>query len=366
MENKAELNKQRNSNIELLRILSMFFIVLSHYAIHGNVKTDNLSLGFNRFLLDYVNFGKLGVAIFVMITGYYMSKSRFKISRIINVILQTLFYSATIYIIMCITDHSLISPWNIFKCFFPVINYQYWFVTAYIVLVVFMPLINLLLEKLTKRKFRVLLFLLVFWYSFAPFFLRFDYYMNAGDMSYMIMFYCIGAYFRYFPDNWFSKKNNALIMSVSVFVFLCVFVIALDIISVKLNILVGKTEIVFTVFSPVVLVLSASLLSFFVNLKPHYSKIINIFGGCVFGVYLIHENNYLRDIIWNQLFDNSKYAESPFLILHMLISVVIVFVACSFIEYVRKYILVKYIFKRFYNRIFFYAEAIQKKLYEKL
>lgn len=29
--------KERNSNIELLRILSMFMIVISHYSVHGGV-----------------------------------------------------------------------------------------------------------------------------------------------------------------------------------------------------------------------------------------------------------------------------------------------------------------------------------------
>ena len=63
--------KKRNSSIELLRILSMFLIVIHHYAVHGTLPcyssfnpSISASLRINLFLHVL---GRLGVVIFVMI-----------------------------------------------------------------------------------------------------------------------------------------------------------------------------------------------------------------------------------------------------------------------------------------------------------
>lgn len=85
--------KIRNSNIELLRIISMLFIVMSHYSVHGNTIPENLSFGINQVLLQISRVGGLGVAIFVMISGYYLSSSKFRISKIIQLEFQVLFYT---------------------------------------------------------------------------------------------------------------------------------------------------------------------------------------------------------------------------------------------------------------------------------
>ena len=76
----------RNSSIELLRILSMFAIVIHHYAYHSTFKwwTYNTqysgALKVNLFLHF---FGKLGVDIFVIIGAYFLCdpKCQFKLER---------------------------------------------------------------------------------------------------------------------------------------------------------------------------------------------------------------------------------------------------------------------------------------------
>lgn len=76
--------RNRNSNIELLRIIAMLLIVLSHYSIHG-LGTD-LAYSLNLYIADVAGLGgKLGVTIFILISGYYMTESRFtarKLARI--------------------------------------------------------------------------------------------------------------------------------------------------------------------------------------------------------------------------------------------------------------------------------------------
>ena len=70
------MKKVRNSNIELIRIISMLFIVVSHYTVHNGVDNTTLSLGINRFLLEITTLGNIGVILFVLISGYYLIEQR--------------------------------------------------------------------------------------------------------------------------------------------------------------------------------------------------------------------------------------------------------------------------------------------------
>ena len=64
-------NKLRNSSFELLRITSMLLIVAHHFVVHGKF---DLTASFSKnifFLQSLSMFGKLGVNLFVLISGYF-------------------------------------------------------------------------------------------------------------------------------------------------------------------------------------------------------------------------------------------------------------------------------------------------------
>lgn len=71
--------KIRNSNLELLRIVSMILIIMHHYAVHGGFDLLNTELDLNRIWIQILSIGgKIGVNCFVLITGYFMINSKFK------------------------------------------------------------------------------------------------------------------------------------------------------------------------------------------------------------------------------------------------------------------------------------------------
>ena len=64
---------QRQSGIELLRLVAMLGIVLSHWGGHGSweLSTDNAYLA-NKVFLQLTQFlGEVGNCIFFLITGYF-------------------------------------------------------------------------------------------------------------------------------------------------------------------------------------------------------------------------------------------------------------------------------------------------------
>ena len=73
----------RNAAFELLRIIAMLFIIAHHFYVHGGFSSISPT---NKALMTFFEFGgKFGVAIFVMISGYFLVNSKFKIKKLFSV-----------------------------------------------------------------------------------------------------------------------------------------------------------------------------------------------------------------------------------------------------------------------------------------
>lgn len=92
--------KQRQSSIELLRILTMVMIVAHHFSVHGNFDFPINTITINRLWIQFIQIGgKIGVDVFVLISGYFLiTSSSVKPNRIIKIWLQMFTYSILIYI----------------------------------------------------------------------------------------------------------------------------------------------------------------------------------------------------------------------------------------------------------------------------
>ena len=75
---------ERNSSIELLRIVLMFMIIASHYVVHGGY-TDftQMNLSWQIMLLQLISFGgNIANDAFILVTGYYLIQSEVKYRRV--------------------------------------------------------------------------------------------------------------------------------------------------------------------------------------------------------------------------------------------------------------------------------------------
>ena len=91
---------RRNSSFELLRIISMFAIVLHHYAYHGTFNWHQYSIAnlpTLRINMIILLFGKLGVDLFVILGAYFLSQKSYSVRRPIKLVTITVFYSFLIF-----------------------------------------------------------------------------------------------------------------------------------------------------------------------------------------------------------------------------------------------------------------------------
>lgn len=92
---------KRQSNFELLRIVSMLMIIASHLACHGVQHVLDVERAFtaydagsfaNRLFTSFLSLGgSAGVALFFMLTGYFVCRK--ESCSIKKVALQSAFYS---------------------------------------------------------------------------------------------------------------------------------------------------------------------------------------------------------------------------------------------------------------------------------
>lgn len=327
-------SKKRNSSIELLRIIAMLFIILSHYSVHGGFRLDTINNDFNRYILQVIILGNLGVDIFVLISGYFIVKSKYSFKKIIQLVSQVLCYSILFYIIFILIGNTTFSVKSCIKAIFPTIFQEYWFFTTYIILYLFTPYINKFLNYIPRKiHFRLIVTMLILW-SIIPTFTTSDMYGNT--VLQFLMLYMIGAYIRLYPDNLLSReKSISRILVISCIILLLLSTLILD------TILHKYSSYFYSRTSILIVGLAIGLLITFLKFNISCNKIINTIGGCTFGVYLIHDNNYVRSWIWVDTLKNYTYADSNFMIVHILLAVISVFIICTIIELLRKKLIEK-------------------------
>ena len=91
---------QRNSNLEILRIISMLFIISYHFSIHGFGEVNFVISNMNNYVIYFFGIlGKIGVDIFILISAYFMINSKFNLKKLFVLGGEVYFYSLAALII---------------------------------------------------------------------------------------------------------------------------------------------------------------------------------------------------------------------------------------------------------------------------
>lgn len=286
--------RQRLSNIEFLRIISMLLILAHHFSYFGfyHFASNNLLTPFNNIFSAILgNHGKLGVALFVLITGYFMIDSLPKLKHGLYLYFQTWFYSMLFLGLYLLKTHNL--PSEIVKnSVFPFIHHAYWFITAYLTLYILIPFINKGFKFIYDKHYERCFFII-----FTGIFLFIH--TEILDFTYL---YCLGGFIkkRTFPFDKLKLKHYKLGI-----VILFVWLIYYTTINMYHSNPVNSEHIMhkmMTIHSPYILLLSICIFNIFKNLDFGVNKNINSISKNVLGVYLIHENTIFRLFLWKHVF----------------------------------------------------------------
>ena len=225
-----EIKKERNSSFEILRILSMFFIILCHIMYYTKslpkLKLFNYFKIINNryiFLRIISNFGQLGDIIFILISGYFsINRTTFHFHKFILLISQIYFYHYLLLYLSfkLINKYPKIVPLHQQKgsIFMPLAtNLGHWFAQQYLSLLIFMPYINTGLLSLTQQQYKNFVSLLILCFSIIrPLLNCFEILTNLFSLVlFMVMcyIYIIGGFLRI--NNSTNKKCILIIGALS-------------------------------------------------------------------------------------------------------------------------------------------------------
>lgn len=325
------MKKERNSNFELLRIFAMLMIVMHHYICHGGFVFDK-ALTFNKAVSECAYWGgKVGINLFVLITGYFMVKGTWKLSKVLVLYGEILFYSWLISIFFVLIGWEPISIQGIIKMVFPFLIPRHNYTTTYIMLYMSIPFINKFISSLSKKSIQFLIAWLSVILIFIPSIMELYIGWTNNVYSYliwMIYIYICGAYIRLYGKKWEVKMSlTGSILSIVALWILTVFVGQFT--NINPYYFASKT------YSIPVVVASLFLFKFFENLNIRHNKYINYVASSTFAVYLIHDDGLFRNNVWTKVFKGNTLLSSNYLVINIILTTLMVFIFAIIIDKVR-------------------------------
>lgn len=296
--------KKRLANFELLRILSMFMVLMLHTRI-----PNALTGTFGELL--WRSFSACGVDTFVLISGYFGLKPSIK--SWVHFLLPPAFYT----LVLCTINKE------------PLTHYQpwcsWWFVTCYLELLLLAPFINSIIDGNNKVRHIFLIGSLTIINIYFGFICQ----TNEGRTGYTLMNFCylytIGRYIKIHVS-----------LNKSVFVRLSFFMIIVFTNGLLRYFDLDIKGITFYYNSPLVILQAISLLLVFEQIRINkVNKIIFFLSSSTFSVYLISDHPLFRYDYYSefwQFVDNNSIIN--FFILALFFNLII-FIVCILIDKLR-------------------------------
>lgn len=303
LQGKANVTRQRDLGIDVLRIVSASYVIIIHIlgfgGILGNIQDGSLKQ-YAALFLYYWAF--CAVNIFGIISGYagYTDKDKpVNFRRYLMLWLEVVFYN----VLITLVSYRLVPEYDGMRslsvCFFPVSKRLHWYFTAYTALFPLMPLLNAGVRNCSdKTLFQLLAFILFVFAPLETFYAPFKCSWGGYSFVWVLLLYLIGA----------ILKKTRICDRVSPAAALAA-IAALNLLTVWIEThfdpaTLVRNEVAITdqyVFLPHILCAIAHIpLSSRLKARKTVSKMITSAAAGSFAVYIINTQSF----IWNYYMEN--------------------------------------------------------------
>ncbi|KOP61621.1 symporter [Bifidobacterium longum subsp. longum] len=325
---------QRNSSIELLRIIAMFMILMCHFIVHNGYDVLKLPLGPERisFQLVMAGGGKIGVVIFFSISAwFFLDKEqtiKSNLQRVWIMERELLFWSLILVTFYLVFDRADLSMKLMVKSVMPLSMGVWWYATAYAIFLALLPFLAKGLKALGREYHLALAaIVLVIWglTSFIPGMIK----INDGFFGFIYLFILISAYKWYMEP--FTTKQVWLTTGIGLDFFLlytCV--------SITLSLLGHDMGIYITGDwrLPVIMVGFGMFLLF--GRVTFHNRTINRIAQSALAVYLITDYAASMKLLWARLLNLQNLYQQPLAILQILGILPAIYAVCTLLDFIRQ------------------------------
>ena len=341
------INKvDRSSKFEVLRIISMILIINFHIYIYTGNDLSKTAFSLNFLLSSVLGlWGILGVDIFILISSYYLidKKNEFKTEKLLKIIVETIFYSLVLLSIFSRTGVVKITIKEIIKSIISPISGEYWYVFSYCMLYMIYPFLNEALKKVEIKNLKKFIYV----YSIFLLMRMLKNNVDISGVDIFIYIYCVMFYLKYNKDNWLEKNCKKGFIITTIVIYLGT--ISINFIGTKFNInlLLENTKIFVTRSSLLILLDAIFLFYIFKGINIKNNKIINSFSNTTLGIYILHENRFTREYLWNNILKmDYYYFNNNFFALKIIFVSFGMFFIFSIIDFIRIKVLEPIIFSK--------------------
>ena len=311
--------ENRETSIELLRLICMFLIVLGHFVGNGLSQIDFYEK-YQTISMTILSFCIVGVNCFILISGFFQIKS--PISAL-NIYFISAFYSVLLYLLYAyfINDFNFI---KLIKSFFSISKGGLWFIGCYVQFSLLSPLINLALYKSNTKMLILYCILLSIINLYLGYFMQGGVNPRGFNVMHFIFIYVLG---------YTLAKIDFKIKSIHL---LCIYIICSLILStLAITVYNFSPDLyqtyIFAYNNPLIIISSLSFFLFFI--KHPIKKIVKINYLAIgsFAIYLIQGNIYIKKYIY-QYVGNLSINNEFVLFLYLILLACVIVILCALFD----------------------------------
>lgn len=333
------MGKERNTGVDLLKILAMVMIcgyhVLEHGGVMAAVKTSGSVYGPAWFLYAVTS---AGVNAFAMISGYLGVQRQVRLSSTIMHWLQVTFYTVFITLIALVLWPGTVGKQELLNAVLPVTYQQYWYVTAYFGMLVFAPVLGYAVNGMPKKLLVMCAVGILLLLSGQQTALQYDIYgVNHGYSALWLMaMYLVGGMF-YRVESDLPKCTGVIGMLMAAICFLAAWLLKMVVQEKGLEAQISPT-LLMRYTAPTMVLSAFALLAVFTRIRQintGVARVAEALAKASFGVYLIHDHPFIREHVMRGGFFFLADTTAVVFFLYAVLCAVGVFVVCAGIDMVR-------------------------------
>lgn len=332
--------EKRNYNIDLFRIIAAFLVTVLHVLGQGGILKSASPTEINYWIAWFLEICAFcAVNCFALISGYVMVNKTVKVKNMLSLWFQILFYSllfTTLFFVFLPESRSIK---NLLVAFIPILGQQWWYVSSYFALCLFIPFLNKTINSISQQTYKKILLLILFVICCIDCVVRKDAFSLNGGYSaiWLMIVYLFGAYIRKYD---ICEKITSFKCVVGFFLMIALTFASKITISFFTKSFLGqvKFENTFISYISITILLSAIFLFLFclkIKINNLASKLICFLSPAALGIYLIHVHPLVFKFLIKDAFV-SFVTKSPIaMILCVILASLAIFVLCAIIELLR-------------------------------
>lgn len=333
---------ERIVGMDLLKLLSMFYVVVLHVLGQGGVLARATGAAFSTSWALEI-WAYCAVDIFALVSGFvgYRDVRRgFSFERIARMWFQVFFWSMSINIVAWITHPDFFAMGRLIRSLLPVTTNRYWYFTSYVPVAIASPVINDAVREGDKKSLvRIAALLVVLMSGVSTLARDVDAFrLHSGySCAWLALLYFVGAILKKYRVDREVSAGKAVLATAASFLATFGWKLGLGSFEVSAGGLTVNASSLVSYVSPTVLVMALCHVFLLARLELGglARRVIEFLVPASFGVYLIHNHPTIFEYVLKDRFAFIADAGAPLVVPLALLCSFGIFFSCLCVEKAR-------------------------------